>query len=432
MEEMVQALFEEGVLQRNGRLKLAKPISSIKVPATVQALLASRIDRLSAPEKQLLQTLAVLGREFTLKLVQRVTLNSNDELEVMLAQLQLGEFINEQPAVGDVEYSFKHALTQEVAYKSLLSERRHALHDQAARVLEELYAEQLEDHYGALAHHYLLSDNTSKAIRYAQLAAKQALGRAAYPQAMSLIETALNLLEKLPENTERSRTELALRSIESTVAMVLHGASSEERRRAILRLCELAESIGTADEFLRALSTLSGLYFTQGESARGLELARRCLTLGQASQDEGLLLDALYNAGMLADRCGYFREAISYLGQAVHRARETNGFSQQWGSYQVGDIGAELAQALQLQGFPEKAVEAAKQALACSAVPAYAEPRWRPDRRMGSTCTLSRSAGRRPHTLRRSHRIVRRKWDCRMDPMGSISSGLGNLRVGAS
>jgi predicted ATPase len=97
MEEMVQSLFEEGVLQRNGTVQIAQPISAIKVPPTVQAVLASRIDRLSAPEKELLQTLAVLGREFTLSLVQRVTLKSKDELCVMLAHLQLGEFINEQP-----------------------------------------------------------------------------------------------------------------------------------------------------------------------------------------------------------------------------------------------------------------------------------------------------------------------------------------------
>src|SRR5262249_9754378 len=123
IEEMVQALFEEGVLQRNGSVKLAKPMSAIKVPATVQAVLASRIDRLPPPQKELLQTLAVLGREFTLTLVQHVTLKSVDDLEQMLSRLQFGEFINEQPAVGEVEYTFKHALTQEVAYNSLLVER---------------------------------------------------------------------------------------------------------------------------------------------------------------------------------------------------------------------------------------------------------------------------------------------------------------------
>jgi predicted ATPase len=144
IEEMVQALFEEGVLRRNGAVKLAKPISAIKVPSTVQAVLASRIDRLAPPEKELLQTLAVLGRDFTLKLAQRVTLKSNDELDAMLAQLQFGEFINEHPTVGDVEFIFKHALTQEVAYNSILADRRRRIHENTANAIEVLFSERLE------------------------------------------------------------------------------------------------------------------------------------------------------------------------------------------------------------------------------------------------------------------------------------------------
>jgi predicted ATPase len=109
MEEIVQALFEDGVLQRNGTVKLAWSMNAVKVPATVQAILASRIDRLPAEEKELLQSLAVLGREFPLGLVQRVTLKPEDELERRLSRLQAGEFIYEQPATGDIEYIFKHA-----------------------------------------------------------------------------------------------------------------------------------------------------------------------------------------------------------------------------------------------------------------------------------------------------------------------------------
>jgi predicted ATPase len=148
MEEIVQALFEDGVLQRNGVVKLARSMNAVKVPATVQAVLGSRIDRLSADEKELLQTLAVLGREFPLGLVQRVTRKPGDELERRLSRLQAGEFIYEQPAAGDVEYTFKHALTQEVAYNALLVERRKLLHERAGEDLESMFAGQLDDHLG--------------------------------------------------------------------------------------------------------------------------------------------------------------------------------------------------------------------------------------------------------------------------------------------
>jgi len=134
MEEMVQALFEQGVLARNGAVKLAKPLDAIRVPPTVQAILASRIDRLPAADKELLQTLAVLGREFSLSLLKLVSGKSDDELERMLSELQLGEFIYEQPAIPDIEYQFKHALTQEVAYNSVLSERRRVSHERAAAI----------------------------------------------------------------------------------------------------------------------------------------------------------------------------------------------------------------------------------------------------------------------------------------------------------
>src|SRR6266851_4913792 len=124
MEEIVQALFEDGVLQRNGVVKLAKSMNAVKVPAMVQAILAARIDRLPPEEKEFLQTLAVIGREFPLGLMRRVTRKPDDELERMLSRLRAAEFIYEQPATGDVEYIFKHALTQEVAYNALLVERR--------------------------------------------------------------------------------------------------------------------------------------------------------------------------------------------------------------------------------------------------------------------------------------------------------------------
>jgi predicted ATPase len=231
MEEIVQTLFEDGVLRRNGTLKLAKPMNEVKVPATVQAVLASRSDRLLAEEKEeLLQTLAVLGREFSLGLVRRVwrwnlhprgatlaeqqpsaaplALSRNQagegqsELEGLLAPLQAGEFIYEQPATGDVEYVFKHALTQEVAYNSLLIDRRKLLHERAGVALESIFARQLEDHLDELAHHYSRSDNLAKAVEYLGRAGRRALQRSAYADAASSLTAALDLLQRLPESRD--------------------------------------------------------------------------------------------------------------------------------------------------------------------------------------------------------------------------------------
>jgi tetratricopeptide (TPR) repeat protein len=356
MEEMVQALIEEGVLQRNGTLKLAQPISAIKVPPTVQAVLASRIDRLSAPEKELLQTLAVLGREFTLKLVQRVTLKSNDELEVLLAQLQLNEFINEQPAVRDVEYSFKHALTQEVASNSLLNDRRRALHDRAALALEDLFGEQLDDHYGELAHHYLLSENVAKATHYAQLAAEQAVSRGAYGEATSLIQSALKLLEKVPRDAACVRAELALRNIESLVARVLNGLTSPEYERIVRRICELGEEIGE-NENASGLLALALLWFGRGVPAQGLDLIRRSLEVAEASGDAEQLAATHMVAGILANSSGSFGAAVRHFREALRYASQADVRFTRFGLLYTAGVGIGLVVSLQLQG---RLTEAAK------------------------------------------------------------------------
>ena len=138
MEEVVQELFEQGVLGREGveTRQVASLPADLHIPTTVQGVLAARIDRLAPDEKALLQQLAVIGREFPLGLVRQVVPRSEEELYRVLASLQHKEFLYEQPAFPEVEYIFKHALTQEVAYNSVLHERRKALHERTAQAIE--------------------------------------------------------------------------------------------------------------------------------------------------------------------------------------------------------------------------------------------------------------------------------------------------------
>jgi len=178
MEEIVQALFDDGTLVRNGAVQLVRPLSGLEIPTTVQAILATRIDRLPANAKELLQVLAVIGREFSRSLIRVLVDKPEEELDRLLTDLQLGEFIYEQPAVGDVEYIFKHALTQEVAYHSVLTGRRKALHERIGSTLESLYTDSIEDHLAELAHHYGRSDNPDAAVRYQTDAAKQKMDEA--------------------------------------------------------------------------------------------------------------------------------------------------------------------------------------------------------------------------------------------------------------
>jgi len=321
MEEAMQALLDEGALARNGEIKLIRPLAELKIPPTVQAVLAARIDRLPAAEKELLQTLAVIGKDLALSVIGAVAGQSEARLEPMLTDLQLGEFIYEQPSLGGTEYTFKHALTQGVTYNSLLAERRRALHERTARAIETLYLHQLEDRCSSLFRHYSLAHQPVKALRYAHMTAEQALNRGAYSEAASTVENGLKLVNELAEDRERLGAELTLRSIESAVARVLHGAISLERERAVRRMCELGEKLGGGEHSLRGLIALCNILFNRGESARGLELAQRCIALAEETAQADLLAAAHEQAGLLAHGCGKQKEAISHMQAASDASR---------------------------------------------------------------------------------------------------------------
>jgi predicted ATPase len=317
MEEIVQALFEDGVLQRNGAVKLARSMNAVKVPATVQAVLASRIDRLPAEEKELLQTLAVLGREFPLGLVQRVTRKPDDELERRLSRLQTAEFIYEQLAAGGLEYVFKHALTQEVAYNALLVERRKLLHECAGQALESMFAGRLEDHLDELAHHYSRSDNVGKAVEYLGRAGQQALQRSAYADAISSLSTGLNLGQKLPDSPERIQRELLFQLALGSALIAVKGRAAAEAERAYTRARELCERLGDPPELFPALWGLWALHLLRGELRKACELAEQLLRRAQSAHDPELLIYAQAARGATSYLMGEFLPARKHLESAI-------------------------------------------------------------------------------------------------------------------
>jgi class 3 adenylate cyclase len=167
VEEVVQTLEDEHVLKgERGHYHLAQVLTDLHISPTVHSVLAARIDRLAPEEKLLLQQLSVIGRTFPLALVQRVITLPDDELSRLLSALQHKEFLYEQSSFPDMVYLFKHALTQEVAYNSVLIERRKTLHLQTAQAIEHLFHNQLEDYYSVLAHHYSKSGHTENAMNY--------------------------------------------------------------------------------------------------------------------------------------------------------------------------------------------------------------------------------------------------------------------------
>ena len=206
LEESVRTLVETGVLVgERGAYRLAQPLDTLQVPATVQALLAARIDRLPPEDKRLLQTAAVIGTEVPWPLLQAMADTADEALYRSLAQLQAAEFLYETSLFPERAYTFKHALTHEVAYGSLLHERRRALHARIVAALEALAGDRLDDQVERLAQHALRGEVWEKALAYGRQAGDKARTRSAYREAVVFYEQALVARGASPRQSCRHR-----------------------------------------------------------------------------------------------------------------------------------------------------------------------------------------------------------------------------------
>ena len=368
MEETVQALFDEGALSRSdGTVTLVKPLASLRIPPTVQTILAARIDRLRADEKNLLQTLAVLGREFDLSLARAVAGRSEDELERLIANLQLGEFVYEQPSISDIEYIFKHALTQEVAYNSILLERRKQLHEDAARAIEGLYPASLDDHLADLAHHYSRSANQAKAVEYLRLAGMQAMARGALHQAVQNLQSALMLLKTFPEGPARDQLELQVLNPLGTAYIAVRGYASPEVGPVFQRARTLCDKIGEPHQQFAMVWGNFAWRIVRGEMDLSLELAGEAIDHAKKLEDPGVWMEALFLMGVTLYYRGDFVGARQQYETALARYDDDRERTRMW-AVRVGEHAGVthrcyLALTLWHLGFPDDALKVNREML---------------------------------------------------------------------
>ena len=238
----MRTLVETGVLiGAPGAYHLGTPLDRLQVPATVQAVLAARIDRLPPEEKHLLQTAAVIGTEVPLPLLQAIAELPEAALHRGLAHLQAAEFLYETRLFPEHEYTFKHALTHEVAYGSLLQERRRALHARIVEALEALAGDRVAEQVERLAHHALRGEVWDKALAYCRQAGEKALARSAHREAVGSFEQALSALPHLPETRDTREQAIDLRL---ALRSALRPSGDSGRILAYLREAEaLAEAL---------------------------------------------------------------------------------------------------------------------------------------------------------------------------------------------
>jgi tetratricopeptide (TPR) repeat protein len=317
IEEMVRSLIEQGVLTRDGGLKLTRPPNEIQIPPTVHDILASRIDALPPPEKGLLQTLAVIGKDFPLNLIRRITASPDDRLALMLKQLRAAEFIYEQPALGEAAYTFKHALTQEVAYNSVLVERRKVLHERTGQAIEMLYQDRIDDRLSEVAYHYSRSADTRKAVEYLFRAGNQATSRSGFRQAIVQLSAALELLPRLPDDAERARTELAIQSRLLPSIGSTKGWATPELEPLYARGRELSAQIDDAAFTFPVLFEQWITRWFKLELHEGMQLADHLLAMAEQVKDRKMLLSAHWACGTILLERGELVAASEHLEKAV-------------------------------------------------------------------------------------------------------------------
>ena len=354
MEEIVRALVEQGVLVRNGATRLTKPLTEIHVPPTVHGILASRIDALPASEKGLLQTLAVIGKDFPLNLVKHLTASPDDRLEPMLKGLQAGEFIYEQPASGEAEYAFKHALTQEVAYNSVLIERRRLLHERIGQAIEAMFKDRIDDHLTELAHHYSRSFNTRKAIEYLFRAGRQAQTRLAYPEAVTRLSSALELIKHLPDDAELVRQELAMQSVLAISLAEAKGYAAAELEPVYARARELCAQIRDPVLAFRPLYLQWLMRWWKLELDKALELADELLAAAEEVKAPAMLLVGNFARGATLISLGELVSANEHLEKALAAFELRQPLSAGLEISRVGSLHC-LSLGLSWLGYPDRA-----------------------------------------------------------------------------
>ncbi len=348
LEESVRTLVEtRGLVGERGGYKLARTLPPVQVPSTVQAVLAARIDRLPAEEKRLLQSASVIGKDLSFSLLADIADLPADALRTSLAHLHSAELLYETSLFPDLQYSFKHALTHEVAYASVLQERRRALHARIMEAMERLYTDRLAEQVDRLAHHALRGEVWDKALGYLRYAGAKAATRCANPEAAACFEQALTVLPHLPQS--RATLEQA---VDIRIAL----------RHCLLQMCEfgrvidllreadaLALSLDDPDRRVRIACYMSNYFWLVGDHDSALEASRRAHDIAAPLGDVALqvaanfyLAQALHSLGDYARAVSFTRQNAVALAEIKQQRFALSAFfvhSLSWQAWGLGELG---------------------------------------------------------------------------------------------
>jgi class 3 adenylate cyclase/tetratricopeptide (TPR) repeat protein len=312
VEEMVRSLLDSEILQgARGQYLLVKPFSIIKVPTTVQAVLGARIDALPPAEKRLLQEASVIGHDAPFALLHAISGLAEDEARGLLGKLQAAGFLFTTQLFPDLQFTFKHALTHEVAYGGLLHERRREVHARIVDAVESLFVDRLGEHVESLATHALHGNLWEKAVVYLRQAGAKAADRLAYEEAVALFEQALHALSRLPE--DRIRLEQKL-DVHFDIRNVLQPLGDRQRIASYLRQAELlAGRLNDARRTGWVQSYLTDHFWMLGRYGDAAAAGEQAIAIAEQLCDLPLQVVTNLPLGLAHHTRGDYRRALEYF-----------------------------------------------------------------------------------------------------------------------
>ena len=283
LEESVRTLVETlALIGERGGYRLTRPVEHLTIPASVQAILAARVDRLAPEAKRLLQAAAVIGKDVPMPLLLAIADTPEPEVRAQLTHLQAAEFLYETRLFPDLEYTFKHALTHEVAYGGLLHERQRALHARITAAIEQLAPERVGEQVERLAHHALRGELWEKAVGYLRQAGLRAMARAAYREVVAHLEQALAVIPHLAET--RETVELTI-DIRIDIRNALNPLGERARMGEHLHEAEaLARRLGDQRRLGRITTFMVIQRLATGDYAEAIGFGQEALTIAHAGR----------------------------------------------------------------------------------------------------------------------------------------------------
>jgi len=319
LEEIVRALLDDATVVREGPAwRVTRPDAEIRLPESLQAVLAARIDRLEADARETLQAASVIGRTFLYRILQSIR-EASDKLDRQLLSLQRLELVREQAREPEREYAFRHALTQEAAYRSILQRKRRELHLRVGEALEALFPERADEFAAIVGHHYAEAGDP-RAVRFLKIAGERALRLYALDEATSHYRRALAIVRREAEDPTTLK-EIFLRYGR---ALELRG-DYPAALAAYQELEQVARQRGEGGMEGAALSAQATIYTNPTEFTdplKGRELARRAIELARESGDKRLLARLLWNETQAALWSGAEDLGIPAGNESAALARE--------------------------------------------------------------------------------------------------------------